>query len=77
MYSPAEALNWSYGFGEWAMDDTNRSTAVTSPGLFGSFPWVNNQNQYAAILFSFNINSNGRHERYKALKTLVDETLAQ
>jgi CubicO group peptidase (beta-lactamase class C family) len=77
MYSPAEALNWGYGFGEWTMDDTNRSTAITSPGLFGSFPWVNNQKQYAAILFSFNINTNSRNERYKALKALVDETLAK
>ena len=38
-YSPAEAGNWGYGLGEWVMDDAvDRSNAVTSPGLFGSFP---------------------------------------
>jgi len=43
--SPAEAGNWGYGFGEWMMEDITgdqRSDAVTSPGLFGSFSmgWI-------------------------------------
>ena len=76
MGSPKEAGDFGYGFGEWTMDDNNRSIAVTSPGLFGSFPWIDNQKHYAAMLFSFNINSTGRHERYKALKALVDEAIA-
>jgi CubicO group peptidase (beta-lactamase class C family) len=88
--SPAEAGNWGYGFGEWVMDNppllpaaaggmpaSQRSDAVTSPGLFGSFPWVNNQKQYAGFLMTFNLNSKGRHERYKALKQLVDEALTK
>lgn len=77
-YSPAEAGNWGYGFGEWVMDDATgdkRSLAVTSPGLFGSFPWVDNARKYCAILFTMNINSKGRGERYKALKKLVDDAV--
>jgi CubicO group peptidase (beta-lactamase class C family) len=77
--SPAEAGNWGYGFGEWVMDDVSgqqRSGAVTSPGLFGSFPWVDNKNQYAGFLMTFNINNKGRNERYKELKKIVDEVLA-
>jgi CubicO group peptidase (beta-lactamase class C family) len=77
MGSPKEAGNFGYGFGEWTMDDNNRSIAVTSPGLFGSFPWIDNKRHYAAILFSFNLNSNGRHERYVSLKTTVDEVFGQ
>jgi len=76
--SPAEAGNWGYGLGEWVMEDigsNKRSDAVTSPGLFGSFPWVDNKKQYAGFLMTFNIKSNGRNERYKALKKLVDEGL--
>jgi CubicO group peptidase (beta-lactamase class C family) len=79
MASPAEAGNWGYGFGEWITDDATgekRSDAVTSPGLFGSFPWVNNQKQYAGFLMTFNLKNKGRHEKYKELKTLVDEALA-
>ncbi len=82
-YTPAEAGNWGYGFGEWVMDSltqtltigegVKRSNAVTSPGLFGTFPWVENEKKYCAILFTLNIKSKGRGERYKELKKLVDE----
>ena len=79
MGSPAEAGNWGYGFGEWVMDDIgseNRSDAVTSPGLFGSFPWVDNKKQYTGFLMTFNLKNKGRNEKYKELKKLVDEALA-
>lgn len=80
IYSPAEAGDWGYGFGEWVIGDRNtknRSHAVTSPGLFGSFPWVDPDQHYAAFLFTFNINSRGRNERYMSLKKSVDEALAK
>lgn len=79
MGSPAEAGNWGYGFGEWVMDDIGseiRSDAVTSPGLFGSFPWVDNKKQYTGFLMTFNLKNKGRNEKYKELKKLVDEALA-
>jgi CubicO group peptidase (beta-lactamase class C family) len=75
-HSPAEAGNWGYGFGEWVMEDAAvRSDAVTSPGLFGSFPWVDNKRGYAGFLFVFNIKSKGRNELYRGLKKTVDESL--
>lgn len=77
-YSPAEAGDFGYGYGEWVMETStlnNLTTAVTSPGLFGSFPWVDQQNGYCAVLLSFNLKSKGRNERYKGLKALVDQTL--
>lgn len=75
-YTPAEAGSWGYGFGEWVMDNAtrdNRSRAVTSPGLFGTFPWVDYERNYCAILFTLNINNKGRGQRYQALKKIVDE----
>ena len=73
-YTPAEAGNWGYGLGEWVMDDAvDRSNAVTSPGLFGSFPWVDNERQYAGFLFVFNLKNKGRGKIYKELKTIVDK----
>lgn len=77
--SPAEAGNWGYGYGEWITDDATgekRSDAVTSPGLFGSFPWMNNQKKYAGFLMTFNLKNKGRHEKYKELKRLVDEAVS-
>jgi CubicO group peptidase (beta-lactamase class C family) len=71
-FSPAEAGNFGYGFGEWTMDGKN---SVTSPGLFGSFPWVNNDKKYAAFLMTYYINNKGRNDRYLELKKLTDEAV--
>lgn len=86
--SPEEAGNWGYGFGEWLMDtplaiaarkdampDSPRSNNVTSPGLFGSFPWVDNQRKYCAFLFVYNLKNKGRNEKYRELKETVDAAL--
>jgi len=83
--APEEAGNWGYGFGEWVMDaplaiaarkdampDSPRSTSVTSPGLFGSFPWVDTQRRYCAFLFVYNLKHKGRNEKYRELKETVD-----
>lgn len=77
-YSPTEAANWGYGLGEWVMDDAvGRSNAVTSPGLFGSFPWVDNERQYAGFLFVFNLKNKGRRKLYTELKSIIDKEVAK
>ncbi len=75
--SPEEANNLPYGFGEWIMDNTTqlRSNYISSPGLFGTFPWVENSKHYAAILFTFNIKTKGRYQLHENLKALVDKAL--
>ena len=77
-FSPKETGDWQYGFGEWIMDSATgdeRSAEISSPGLFGSFPWIDNNKKYGAFLFAFNIKIKGRHERYMELKKLVDEAV--
>jgi CubicO group peptidase (beta-lactamase class C family) len=77
-YSPSEAGDGGYGYGEWVMKSPTADTQslpVSSPGLFGSFPWIDNNRKYTGILITFYINSNGRNERYKELKSLVDEAV--
>jgi CubicO group peptidase (beta-lactamase class C family) len=79
-HSPAEAAGWGYGFGEWIMDGAAegvRSTAVSSPGLFGSFPAVNTKDKFCAFLFVFNLKHQGRNERYEQLQSLVQEGLSK
>ncbi len=70
-YSPAEAGGLGYGFGEWIM--TNG--AISSPGLFGSFPWINNDKKYCAFLLTFYLKSEGRQEKYVELRKLVEASL--
>jgi CubicO group peptidase (beta-lactamase class C family) len=77
-YSPAEAGDAGYGYGEWVLENSTTghlSKAVSSPGLFGSFPWVDNEKKYCAFLMTFYINPEGRNERYKELKSLVDNVV--
>ena len=77
-YSPGEAEGFGYGFGEWVVKDPETGEPgkwVTSPGLFGSFPWVDNEKQYCAFLMTFNLNFKDRHERYFAMKQILDESL--
>jgi CubicO group peptidase (beta-lactamase class C family) len=77
-YIPEQADGMGYGFGEWVLKDTPKdepSKWVTSPGLFGSFPWVDNDHQYCAFLMTFYLSSKGRQDRYFTLKKLVDESI--
>jgi CubicO group peptidase (beta-lactamase class C family) len=77
-YMPAEAGNFGYGYGEWVMQSSSQNEpakAVSSPGLFGSFPWIDNEKGYSAFLMTFYVNSRGRNQRYLELKQLIDSLL--
>lgn len=78
-YSPAEAGEAGYGYGEWVLQKGNAgngSRTVSSPGLFGAFPWVDNEKNYCGFLMTFNLNPGGRNERYMQLKQLTDEMMS-
>ena len=71
-YSPAEASGSGYGYGEWIMKD-----AISSPGLFGSYPVVDIKRGYAAVLITFYIKPDGKQERYAALKRNIDKFVVE
>lgn len=71
-YTPTESKGFGYGFGEWIQKNTG---IVTSPGLFGSFPWVDNEKGYCAVMICFYLNNQGRNERYRTLPELVEKQL--
>jgi CubicO group peptidase (beta-lactamase class C family) len=77
-YTPEQSGELGYGYGEWVMKNAEPGMPgpwVTSPGLFGSFPWVDNENHYCAFLMTFYINNSGRQDRYFELKKLVDNSI--
>ena len=76
-YSPGEARGLGYGYGEWVnmSQDGKPGNWATSPGLFGSFPWVENEKHYCAFLMTFYLKNEGRNELYLGLKRLVDESV--
>ncbi len=73
IYSPDESKIAGYGFGEWLIKDDIGNNFYSSPGLFGSFPWVDYTHQYCAFLMTYNLNNKGRQERYASLKSIVDK----
>lgn len=76
MYAPNEGKGYDYGLGEWIMKmGKDRAETVTSPGLFGSFPWVDNDKKYAGFLFVLNLRNKGRMQQYNDLKMLCDQAI--
>ena len=70
-YTPAEVTGVGYGYGEWIMGNG----LVSSPGLFGSYPWIDNRKGYCAFLMAFYLKTDGRQEKYAELRKLVDEQI--
>lgn len=62
-HSPEGAAAWDYGLGAWIID----KDLITSPGLFGTFPWIDRKKGYAAVLYTYNLNRNNRREAFQNL----------
>jgi hypothetical protein len=48
---------------------------VSSPGLFGAFPWVDNGRGYCAFLMVFYLNNREKQRRDVELMQVVNEAL--
>jgi CubicO group peptidase (beta-lactamase class C family) len=69
-YTPAEAAGLGYGYGEWTIGNV-----LSSPGLFGAFPWIDKEKKYCGFLMAFYLKSDGRQAKYTQLRKLVDEEI--
>jgi len=72
-YSPVPMEHVGYGYGEWVV--RSGGGTVTSPGLFGSIPWVNNEKGYCAFLMTFYIKKGEKETLFLSLKQIVDASL--
>ena len=72
-YSPIPMEKIGYGYGEWVVRPGG--TTVTSPGLFGSVPWVDYDKGYCAFLMTFYLKNKDRQQRFTELKKAVDANL--
>ena len=76
-YAPKAAQGYNYGFGEWIQetDENGKATVISSPGLFGTYPFIDNCRQYACIFFTKGILGEEKKEIYMDIKRVIDETL--
>ena len=56
-YSPGAAQGFEYGFGLWIQekDKDGKTIVASSPGLFGTWPYVDYCRNYACIIFTKNL----------------------
>jgi len=74
-YRPSAAKGFDYGFGLWIQEkDANGKTLVaSSPGLFGTWPYVDYCRGYACIIFTKNLLTEKNADIYIAIKKEVDK----
>ena len=77
LYRPAEARYLDYGWGEWIHEKNNagEGTVLSSPGLFGTFPWIDTQRNYAAIIFVKNIHFKDRQKNAEEVRVAVNRVI--
>lgn len=73
-YIPKAAEGFDYGLGEWIQekDANGNSTVVTSPGLFGTWPYVDKCRQYVAIIFVKALTTEARRDIVYQFKEIVE-----
>ena len=76
-YAPAPAEGYTYALGEWVeeSDKNGSSTAVASPGLFGTWPLVDNCHQYACIFLIQSFLSKKQRDIYVEIKRSIDKQI--
>lgn len=76
-YAPNVAQGFNYGFGEWiqATDENGKSTIVSSPGLFGTWPLIDKCRNYASIIVTKDILSEEKREVYMTIKKIIDQQI--
>ena len=77
LYRPAEAKYLDYGCGEWILERNavGDSAVLSSPGLFGTFPWIDTQRNYAAIIFVKNIHFKDRQKNAEEVRVAVNKSI--
>lgn len=76
-YAPKAAEGFDYALGEWILekDGNGKSVCVSSPGLFGTWPLVDNCRGYACIFFVKNLLGEEKRDIYTDMKNTVDGIL--
>ncbi|MGB8192578.1 MAG: serine hydrolase domain-containing protein [Chitinophagaceae bacterium] len=72
--TPEAAQGFNYGLGVWLQETApdGKTAVVSSPGLFGTWPYVDYCRGYACIIFTRNLLTERKADMYIAIKKVVD-----
>jgi CubicO group peptidase (beta-lactamase class C family) len=76
-YAPKVVAGFNYGFGEWIQetDENGKATVVSCPGLFGTWPLVDMNRDYALLIFTNSLLKESKRECYAQIKALIDQQI--
>ena len=76
-YTPKMAEGFDYGLGEWIQetDAKGNSTVVSSPALYGTWPYVDKCRGYACIFFVKSLLPEDKKDLFIQLKKIIDQQL--
>ena len=76
-YIPKVAEGYEYGLGEWIQEKDAKgiATVVSSPGLFGTWPYIDKCRNYVAIIFVKSLINEQKKEIYTSIKEAIDAQL--
>jgi CubicO group peptidase (beta-lactamase class C family) len=76
-FAPKVAEGLHYGLGEWIQEEdaNGTSTVVSSPGLFGTWPYIDKCRNYAAIIFVKSLLGEQKKDIMMQFKGAVDEAV--
>lgn len=78
-FTPKVTEGYEYGLGEWIQekDANGNATVLSSPGLFGTWPYIDKCRNYAAIIFVKTILGEQKKDLYLQFKQAVDEQVGE
>ncbi|MFT3935281.1 MAG: serine hydrolase domain-containing protein [Chitinophagaceae bacterium] len=77
-YQPAITLGYGYGLGVWIRDKdaTGAGTVITSPGIYGTYPIIDNCRGYAALVFVSKLMDDQKKVFYDDMKEIIDQQIS-
>jgi len=71
--APRPVVGLNYALGTWAIEATDtKATTITSPSMFGMFPWVDVCRSYAAVIFPKFGGSESKKTTVIGIKQFID-----
>jgi CubicO group peptidase (beta-lactamase class C family) len=77
-YAPKLAEGFNYGFGAWitATDEKGLATAISCPGLFGSWASIDKCRGYAFVLLTKELVTFDKKDFYLGIKQAIDDQIS-